>query len=72
MFFIKRIKLESIYLFFNTINVSDMSEMFCECNTLKQINISHFKITKNTNIKNMFGNCSNKLKNKIKSQNLRI
>ena len=69
--FTKCSKLESIYLYFDTINVYDMSEMFSECTALKHLNISNFQITNNTHMEKMFINCNNMLKMKIQKSKIK-
>ena len=55
---------------FNTSNVTNMSFMFYECSSLKElINISNFDTTNVSNMHAMFSCCSEDLKMKVKSQN---
>ena len=46
--------LENLY----TANVTDMSEMFANCSSLKTIDLSHFNTSKVTNMKEIFFLCS--------------
>ena len=43
---------------FKRINISDMSNMFFSCSSLKELNISNFNTNKVTNMKCMFYGCS--------------
>ena len=43
--------------------------MFIECSSLKELNLSNFKINNMTNIRSLFLGCSNELVKKIKAQN---
>ena len=49
-----------------------MKNMFNNCSSLNNLDISKFEINDNTNIYYMFGGCSNDLKIKIKEQNKKI
>ena len=42
----------------DTENITDMSCMFCGCNSLTELNLEYFNTTKVTNMNNMFLNCS--------------
>ena len=54
MFIIKRIKSYN----FNTNNVTDMSDMFYECSSLKKLNLNNFNTNNVTDMNGMFGECS--------------
>ena len=56
----------------NTNNVTDMSGMFYECSSLKEINLSNFNTDNITNMKSMFYGCSRDLHKKIISENKNI
>ena len=43
--------------------------MFCECSSLKELNLNNFNTINVTDMNNMFNGCSNQLKMKIKTQN---
>ena len=43
--------------------------MFLKCSSLKELDVSNFIINKDTYIIGMFEDCSNSLKEKVKSQN---
>ena len=45
-----------------------MSDMFCRCSSLKELNLSSFNNNNVTYISYMFSKCSDQLKLKIKSQ----
>ena len=45
-----------------------MSWMFCECSSLKELNLNNFNTNNVTNMKYMFGKCSDKIKLEIKSK----
>ena len=63
MFIIKRIKSNN----FNTNNVTNMSYMFSECSSLKELNLTNFTTNKVKDMRSMFSECSDDLKSKIKS-----
>ena len=46
-----------------------MKNMFCECSSLKELNLSNFNTNNVTDMIGMFGGCSEQLKMKIKSEN---
>ena len=50
----------------------DMKWMFCDCPSLKEIDISNFNITGGNDIYGMFSRCSDELRIKIKSQIINI
>ena len=52
----------------DTSNVTNMSNMFYGCSNLINLDISNFVINDNCRTKNMFFNCSDDLKNKIKQK----
>ena len=68
MFIIKRIKFKKFY----RNNVTDMSGMFSECSSLKELNLNNFNTNNVTNMSFMFRGCSDDLKMKIKSENKNI
>ena len=43
---------------FNTNNVTNMSYMFCECSSLKELNLNNFNTNNVTNMSDMFCGCS--------------
>ena len=43
--------------YLNTENVTDMSNMFCDCNSLTSVNLSHFNTSKVTTMAYMFDSC---------------
>ena len=43
---------------FDTSNVTDMSYMFCNCSSLKELNLTRFNTSKVTNMYFMFYKCS--------------
>ena len=45
-----------------------MSYMFSFCSSLKELNLSNFNTNNVTNMRYMFYECSDELKNKIKEQ----
>jgi len=49
-----------------------MSYMFNACSSLEELNISNININNNKNIKNMFKDCSDEFKGKIKALNPNI
>jgi len=49
-----------------------MKWMFCDCPSLKEIDISNFNITGGNDIYGMFSRCSDELRIKIKSQIINI
>ena len=49
-----------------------MSEMFCECSSLKELNLTNFNTNNVTDMSFMFKGCSDDLKRKIKSENRNI
>ena len=49
-----------------------MSNMFCGCNNLINLNISNFNINNNTRIKQMFTGCPSKLETKIREKIINI
>ena len=51
-------KLEEIKLNFNCINVTNMSNMFSGCNSLKEIILSSFNNKNITDMSDMFCKCS--------------
>ena len=53
---------------FNTINVIDMSGMFCGASSLKELNLNNFNTNNVTDMYGMFSECLNELKLKIKTQ----
>ena len=52
---------------FYRINITDMSEMFSGCSSLKELNLTNFNTNNATNMSFMFNGCSDDLKRKIKS-----
>ena len=57
----------------DTENITDMSCMFCGCNSLTELNLEYFNTTKVTNMNNMFLNCSSLIEldlNNIKTSNV--
>ena len=53
-------------------NITDMSEMFCGCSSLKELNLTNFNTNNVTDMSFMFSRCSDYLKRKIKSENKNI
>ena len=49
-----------------------MSYMFCECSSLKELNLNNFNTNNVTDMSYMFSGCSDDLKSKIKSENKNI
>ena len=49
-----------------------MSFMFCDCSSLKELNLNNFNTNNVTNMSCMFSYCSDDLKRKIKSENKNI
>ena len=49
-----------------------MTNMFSGCKSLRELNISKFKIYHDTDVRLMFNNCSEQLKNKIRNLNLNL
>ena len=45
-----------------------MESMFSECSSLKELNLSNFNTNKVIHMEDMFSECSEQLKNKIKSE----
>ena len=45
-----------------------MSYMFCECSSLKELNLSNFNTYNVINMEGMFNRCSDELRMKIKSE----
>ena len=44
---------------FDTSNVTDMSQMFCGCRTLKEVDVRNFNTDKVTDVQRMFASCRN-------------
>ena len=57
---------------FNTNNVTDMSYMFSECSSLKELNLNNFNTNNVTDMSCMLSGCSDDLKMKIKLENKNI
>ena len=49
-------------------NINNMSSMFCEYSSLKELYLNNFNTNNVTNMEAMFDGCSNELKMKIKTQ----
>ena len=45
-----------------------MSDMFSECSSLKELNLSNFNTNNVTNMRYMFSGCSDQFKNKIRTE----
>ena len=43
---------------FNTINVTNMSYIFCICSSLKELNLNNINTNNVTNMSDMFSGCS--------------
>ena len=53
---------------FNTYKIINMSHMFSECCSLKEIIISNFNTNDNAKMDNLFHKCSDKLKEEMKNK----